>query len=155
MDKRDEAIGGIVFFLFGMAVIIMSLQLSIGTFRVAGTGLFPLCLGILLMILSGIFILNLFFHREAGGGKKAPPPEITGSAKRVILFLGAVALATALLNPLGYLLTSFLLLLSLLGLLGMTRWIPRLLISLIAAGASYLLFVSWLKIPLPKGWPGI
>ena len=39
--KRDEIIGGIILFLFGGITILLSLQMPIGTFRAAGTGLFP------------------------------------------------------------------------------------------------------------------
>ena len=66
--------------------------------------------------------------------------------------MGAVAIATALLEPLGYPLVSFLLMLALLWSLGIRRWHVSGLIAILTAGASYLLFVQWLKIPLPKGW---
>jgi len=148
--KKDELLGGIVVFLFGSITTIFSLQMQIGTFRKAGDGLFPLCLGILLMFLSLLFILQVFFRQEAKGEKLQP--VTAGSARQVLLFLGAVSLATALLNWLGYLLAALLLMLALLRLLGMRRWVPLTLFSVISAGAAHLLFVSWLKIPLPKGW---
>jgi hypothetical protein len=44
--KRDGTIGGIVLLLFGMVTIILALRMPIGTFRMAGTGLFPLCHGV-------------------------------------------------------------------------------------------------------------
>lgn len=68
--KRDETIGGIVLLLFGMVTIILALRMPIGTFRMAGTGMFPLFLGILLMFLSGIFILKIFFQGKEGQVKK-------------------------------------------------------------------------------------
>jgi hypothetical protein len=54
--KRDEVVVGIVIFLFGAATTLLSLKMPIGTFRMAGTGMFPLFLGILLMILSAVGI---------------------------------------------------------------------------------------------------
>lgn len=148
--KKDELIGGIVVFLFGAVTTILSLQMNIGTFRKAGDGLFPLGLGIILMFLSLLFVLQVFLRPEEGEAKV--PPVTAGGARQVLLFLGAVALATALLNWLGYLLTALLLMLALLRLLGMKRWVPLTLFSVISAGASHLLFVYWLKIPLPRGW---
>jgi hypothetical protein len=59
------------------------------------------------------------------------------------------------LNSLGYPLIAFLLMVSLLKILGMKRWSINILWSLTTAAASYFLFVQWLKIPLPKGWLGI
>jgi hypothetical protein len=66
-----------------------------------------------------------------------------------------MVLATAFLNKLGYPLTSFLLMMALLRSLGVKKWIFSLVLSLIIAGASYFLFVQWLKIPMPKGWIGL
>jgi len=53
--KRDEVMVGIVIFLFGAITAVLSLKMPIGTFRMAGTGMFPLFLGILLMLLSSLF----------------------------------------------------------------------------------------------------
>jgi hypothetical protein len=53
--NRDEIVVGTVIFLFGVITTFLSLRMPIGTFRAGGTGLFPLCLGIILMILSGAF----------------------------------------------------------------------------------------------------
>jgi hypothetical protein len=44
---------------------------------------------------------------------------------------------------------------SLLRVLGMKRWSLVLTVSAVAAAASYVLFVRWLQIPLPKGWIGL
>jgi len=154
--KRDEAIGGMVLLLFGMVTIILALRMPLGTFRAAGTGLFPLLLGIILMILSGLFLLNLLLRKERELEKKEGPVEAARrSLKPVILFLGMMALAALFFNSLGYPLIAFLLMVALLKILGMKRWAHKILLSFITSVASYLLFVQWLKIPLPKGWIGI
>jgi putative tricarboxylic transport membrane protein len=150
---RDEAAGGLLIFVFGAVTCYYSLKMPIGTFRAAGSGLFPLCLGILLMALSFAFVLMLFFQKR--GQVK---PSSTGNpalATQVLPFLGVIALATLFFDKLGYPFTSFLLLLALLRILGMKKWAWNVLLSLSAAGISYVLFVQWLKIPLPKGWVGL
>ena len=153
--KRDEIIVGIVIFLFGAVTTLLSLKMPIGTFRAAGTGMFPLCLGIILMILSATFILKIFFQSKEDQVKKATPIESSESPLQMILFLGTMALATLLFNKLGYPLIPFLLMLSLLRILGMKRWSLNILISLVTSVGSYFLFVQWLNIPMPKGWIGI
>ena len=153
--KRDEIIVGIIIFLFGGATVLLSLKMPIGTFRMAGTGLFPLCLGILLMILSGLFILKLFYGKKTSSAKEKTAPEVFRSAGQVVLFLGVMVLATLCFNTLGYPLTAFLLMAFLLRTLGIKRWIFNLSLSLGTSVASYVLFVLWLKIPLPKGWIGL
>ena len=152
--KKDEIIVGVVIFLFGAITVLLSLRMPIGTFRMGGTGLFPLCLGIILMILSGVFILTIFFQGREGEVKKASI-ESSGSPMQLILFLGTMVLATLFFNRLGYPLTSLFLILGLLRILGMKRWGLNILISVVTAVGSYFLFVQWLNIPMPKGWIGI
>jgi putative tricarboxylic transport membrane protein len=106
------------------------------------------------MVLSGLFLLQLFLKRQATH-KKVPIAETPGSTKQMIFFFGVTALATLFLDRLGYPLTSFLLLLGLLKILGMKRWSLNILLSLGTSAVCYFLFVQWLKIPLPKGWVGL
>ena len=146
---------GIVIFIFGAITAFLSLRMSIGTFRMAGTGMFPLCLGILLMILSAAFILKQFAQHKKMGTQKETVIKTPEATKQLILFLGTLSLATLFFNKLGYPLVSFLLMVALLRILGVKRWIFNILLSLITAGVSYFLFVQWLKIPLPKGWIGL
>jgi hypothetical protein len=153
--KRDEIVVGIVIFLFGAVTTLLSLKMPIGTFRMGGTGLFPLWLGILLMILSGAFILKILFQGKEEQVKKGASIESSGSPIQLILFLGTMALATLFFNQLGYPLTSFLLMVALLRILRMKRWGLNILISVVTAVGSYFLFVQWLNIPMPKGWIGI
>lgn len=152
--KEDEFIGGGLIFLFGAVTCYFSLQMPIGTFRSAGSGLFPLGLGILLMGLSVILLVKSWARSKAAGEKKRQR-ERPQAAKQVILFMGAVVLATLLLKRLGYPVTAFLLLFALLRILGVRRWVYNLSLSFLTAAGAYVLFVLWLQIPLPKGWIGI
>ena len=153
--KKDEVIVGVVIFLFGGATVLLSLKMPIGTFRTAGTGMFPLILGILLMILSGAFVSRIFLEGKEEQVKKEASIESSESPKQLIFFLGAMVLVTLFFNKWGYPLSAFLLMLALLRVLGVKRWTLTLPLSLMVAVVCYFLFVQWLKIPLPKGWIGI
>jgi len=153
--KKDEVIVGVVIFLFGGATVLLSLKMPIGTFRTAGTGMFPLILGILLMILSGAFVSRIFFEGKEEQVKKEASIESSESPKQLILFLGTMVLVTLFFNKWGYPLSAFFLMLALLRVLGVKRWTLTLPLSLMIAVVCYFLFVQWLKIPLPKGWIGI
>ena len=153
--KKDEIIVGAVIFLFGAITAMLSLRMPIGTFRMAGTGMFPLILGILLMLLSGIFVLRIYFKGKGAPLEQEAVVKNPRSAKQLVFFLGTMVLATLLFNRLGYPLVSFLLMLGLLRILGMKRWGLNILISVVTALGSYFLFVQWLNIPMPKGWIGI
>ncbi len=153
--KRDEIIVGVVIFIFGAVTTVLSLRMHIGTFRTAGAGMFPLLLGILLMVLSGTFVSKKFFQGKGEQVEKETSIESSESPMQLILFLGTMILAALFFNRLGYPLTSFLLVLSLLRILGIKRWGLNILISVVTAAGSYFLFIKWLDIPMPKGWIGI
>lgn len=153
--KKDEITVGIVIFLFGGLTALLSLKMPIGTFRMPGTGMFPLILGIILMVLSVVFILKIFFQGRKEQVKREAHIKSSESPLQMILFLGAMALATLFFNQLGYPLTSFLLMVALLRILGMKRWGLNILISLVTSVGSYFVFVQWLRIPMPKGWIGL
>jgi putative tricarboxylic transport membrane protein len=168
--KKNEFAVGIILFIFGVATIILSLRMEIGSIRSIGTGFFPLLLGILLMILSLVYILKLFIiykksqikiesNAKKNMNNKIKPagffnniPE--GSRNTLFSFI-IMILAAFFINILGYLLTSFLLMTAFLRLLGIKKLYLLLIISVITASSSYLLFVKILKIALPKGFIGI
>lgn len=153
--KRDEWIGGIVIFIFGAITVLLSLRMPVGTFRMAGAGMFPLCLGILLMLLSSCFLLKLLLKGKKRADEKEQATELPSSTRQLVLFFGAMLLATLLFNPFGYPLVAFLLMLALLRILGIKRWSLNIIVSGATAAGSYLLFVQWLQIPLPKGFIGL
>lgn len=153
--NRDEVIGGAIIFLFGGVTLILSLGMPLGTFRMAGPGLFPLCLGIILMILATIFLINTKYRKKSTTEKPEDMVPTPRSTRQMLLFLGATTIAVACFNTLGFPLTSFLLMVLLLRSLGIKRWPFLMIMSLATAVGSYILFVQILKIPLPKGLLGI
>ena len=144
----------ILLLLFGAVTAGLSLQIRVGTLRAPGSGFFPFYLGLLLMLLAAIHLAQ-----SRRRGRYVPRDETgtepRGSWQRVLLFLGATVLATALLTILGYSLASFVLMALLLYILGVRRWMHVVLIALCAAGVSYALFVRWLQIPLPTAGVGL
>ena len=153
--RKDETLGAVVLFVFGGAVTILSLRMDIGTFRMAGTGMFPLFLGILLMVLSAAHIFKISLQAKKEQAKKGGSVESSGPPLQTILFLAAMVLATLFVNRLGYPLTAFFLMVALLRVLGIKRWGRNILISAATAAGSYVLFAKWLDIPMPKGFIGL
>ena len=114
---RDEVIGGMVLFIFGAVTAALSLRMPVETFRMPGTGMFPLLLGILLMVLSGLFVLKLIYLSKKTVLKKKLSSIGHLFPPQLLLFFGAMTLATVFFSPLGYPLTSFLLMMALLRIL--------------------------------------
>ena len=153
--NRDDVISGILLFFFGGVTAVLSLSMPLGTFRMAGAGMFPFCLGILLMLLSGGFLLKLFLKGKKTAERKGRATGLPWAIQQLNLFFGAMVVATLFFNTLGYPLVAFLLMSALLRILGVKRYILNILISLVTAVGSYVLFVQWLQVPLPKGWLGL
>jgi hypothetical protein len=137
----------IALFLFGGMTAMLSLQLPIGNLRVPGSGFFPFALGMVLMALAAAQAMQVRLTQPLAA---AEPKAASGDATRqVVLFMLAVALATALLKPIGYAPVCFLLMLALLRILGMRQWHVAGPIALLSAAAAHVVFVTWLQIPLP------
>lgn len=143
-------IGSIAWFAFGTLTAALSLQLPMGNARMPGTGLFPLALGLALMGLAAIE--GLREYRARPKAPAVPAPGEAGARRRVAQFMAAVIVATALLQPLGYVASSFLLMLALLAVFGLRRWGVVCAIAGASAAASWVIFVYWLHIPMPSGW---
>jgi putative tricarboxylic transport membrane protein len=142
-------------FLFGAVTAALSMQYPLGTLRMPGSGFFPLLLGVMLMGLAAAQAAQLLLARPKPAAAPEPKPAVPAwrlddAARRVLLFIGVVALATALLQPIGYVAANFLLMLGLLRVFG-GGWRASVLIAACSAIASYVLFVRWLEIPMPAG----
>jgi hypothetical protein len=134
---------------FGALTAGLSLQLPLGTLRAPGSGFFPFALGLMLVALAAGELLRLRLAKPKPA-PAAPAPAADGAARRVVLFMAVVAVTTAMLQPIGYVGSSFLLMLGLLRVLGL-RWGASALIAALSAAAGHVLFVLWLRIPMPAG----
>jgi len=170
--KRSELVVGAFLFLFGVLTSVYSLKLNVGTINEIGTGFFPLSLGILLMVLSSVYLAQIVLRlREVALKEKTPSspeaaPTVIGAKTSIFskigqptvnvsVVVGSMVFFALFLNILGYLLCTFLMLLVLLRVLGLKNWITILIIAVISAAGSWLLFAKLLKIPLPQGFIGL
>lgn len=169
--KRDEVVVGVLLFLFGALTSGLSLNLKLGTLTAIGTGFFPLALGILLMILSSIYLAQIILPLRKVSSKESPQ-DSAGSARvscaekmplfsklgqptvNVIVTLGSMIFFALFLDTLGYSLCVFLLLVVLMRTLGLKNWAILLTLAIMATIGSWLLFIKLLKIPLPQGLVG-
>ena len=119
-------------------------KLTVGTPSFPGPGFFPFCLALLLIGIAAI----IFFQ-----GIKQKPAEWETDLRweRVVLALAAIFVYALVLESLGYLLSTFFLMVLLLKLmLKKAWWYSPGLASLISL-VSYLLFRVSLQLSLPRG----
>lgn len=126
-----------------------SYKLSLSDALGPGPGFFPFWLGVLGIVLVVIFLIQLHLNRIDLGAETLQF-ERTGVRSNVLVLVG-LAVATALLDVIGFRLSMLLLIVFLLLVFGVRRWI----VIAICAGAGsfgvFHIFFDLLKVPLPVG----
>lgn len=138
---------GIVLFAVSILGIVMSF-ISHKDFNVEwklSPYLFPLIISIFLFILSISILASSLKENEKRKEKEK------GDIKSLLIFGLICVLYLLVLNFLGFVLSSILLLISLMILLGERRWWFIALVSIISTVVIYLLFAKYLSVMLPKG----
>jgi putative tricarboxylic transport membrane protein len=122
-------------------------RLHVGTVRAPGAGFLPFYAAILLGALA---LVSLVQDLKAMSG---PASALWGGVRwgRWVTMVAALFLYIALLERLGFLLATFLLMLVLFRLLEPYRWTTVLVFSLCTMAAAYLFFVVMLESRLPVG----
>lgn len=145
MTRRDT-IAAAVLVLFAVAAAVESARLlPYGVVRNPGPGFFPwwlaLSLGLLSLVLLGQTLL----------GRSAPDAAAARRSGKVVGVLAVLTVYALVLEPLGYPIATFVLVLFMLRVTEPQRWPVALGLALLAAGGSYLVFAVWLSVPLPAG----
>jgi putative tricarboxylic transport membrane protein len=144
MPKRDTGVAALTL-IFGAVAAYESAKLPFGTVRNPGPGFFPWWTSVMLELLALILLFRALTLRSPTSEKSS------GRLAKVIALLIALCAYTFLLDPLGYLLSTFLLVLFMLRAMDAQRWAIALGMAAITSVGSYVVFAIWLSIPLPRG----
>ncbi|OXS74660.1 tripartite tricarboxylate transporter TctB family protein [Domibacillus enclensis] len=147
MNKTFDRYASIVFLLIGVLFIVESRKISASSYGSnVGPDIFPIGLGILLVLLSiKLFIETAKMKKEDTKGEK---PDY----KRFLIIFGAAVLYVVLLEPLGYVITTFLFLAVGFQVLEKGGWLKTIAIAAAFSFGVYYLFVMVLQGSLP-GFP--
>ena len=134
-------------FFFGLSLFILweSFRLELGTFKEPGSGFLPLCAGLALGLLSLVLIMRGWKVREVG----------KPYSWRVILALASLFAYSLVLDSLGFIVASFLLVGILLRIGKQRPWWVLVGVSALTAFLSYLIFGVFLSVYFPRGFLGI
>lgn len=144
MISRDR-VAAAVLLLFGLGGTIEAYRLRIGEPGHPGPGFFPFGLAVALGLVALALLLQPAVPRPAPATS-----ERLRHGKVVLALLASAGYAFAL-EPLGFLLTTFVFLLFMLSAIEPRRWISSVTISAATAVASHLVFKVWLAVQLPAG----
>ncbi len=153
MDTKDF-IGGLVWLVAGTAIMVGSLlSLDVGTANEPGPGLLPLIAGIVVTLLALVILLKAILVtakrewkvRDSWKGFKG---------KKLFYAAGSLLIYAAMLERVGFLLMTLLLLLFLFRKIEPQTWKVTIALSIVASMGSYLVFDRLLQAQLPKGFLG-
>jgi putative tricarboxylic transport membrane protein len=150
--KHSDQYAGIFWFIVGGAVTISSFFYGVGSSSEPGPGFITLLAGGTLTVLS----LVLFV---VSGGSKLPFRGLRHiweglETKKVVYMFGLLLAYTLLIDPVGFLITTFLLLMLLFRIHGSYSYKRVFLLSAAATILSFIVFDQWLGVQLPRGFMG-
>jgi putative tricarboxylic transport membrane protein len=136
---------GTIFLALGIFVGHQAIQLSLGRPSRPGPGFVAFGLGLILTLLSSLYLMQVSRRKS----EDQPRPS-RGGRSRTLLAVGLLCLYAAVLNSLGYLISTFLLFGIWLGFIEQKKWYLTLPIAFLALVAVY--FFNYLfSVQLPKG----
>ena len=144
--RKYDLISGLFFSLCGLLITVGSLLMPIGTLGEPGPGLAPLCIGILLTIISIVFFIQSLrikiSEKKTFGLTKKQRYKVFTTGLSLIIFAFA-------LRPLGFILVTLLLTLFLFKVIGELNWKVSVVGPILMTAFFYLLFNVWLEVQLP------
>ena len=149
-----DRLSGFFWLIFGCLCMYASIQLDLGSFREPGPGLFPFLAGCFFGLLALLLVISSFIP---GRGRENKISSFwKGLNWRRPLTVGLLILFYIfMLEKIGFLLTSLILLFLMLRWVEKFSWWKAFLISASASVCTYLLFHTLLKATLPIGLLGI
>lgn len=138
--------------LFAIYISIESYHLGLGSWNMPGPGYFPFGAGVLLGTISLSLLVKIFLREpfiKIPGGLSVSAEE--PNWRNVILTPAAMLVFVAIFNWLGFLSSTFLLMIFFLRVIGKRTWLFSLIAGASITLSSYLLFELTLDAELPKG----
>jgi putative tricarboxylic transport membrane protein len=147
--KNPDQTSSLFWLVVGMGITITSLKYGFGAFLSPGPGFITFFAGTILSFLSLILLVSSIRNRklQTGLGDLWKGLEV-GKAIYVLSLLAVYALV---LQTLGFLVSTFLLLSLLFRVKAKYSFRRVIILSFLISTGAYLLFDFWLRVPLPKG----
>jgi putative tricarboxylic transport membrane protein len=142
----------------GLVYLAMAVQMPRGSIAYPGPGFYPSIVGMFLVLTAavcfGIALLDARKERSAAAPVVAEPGDTKRIGAPTIQLLALLVFYAGSLPYIGFLLGISIFLLLSMRIFGYQNWARSIAITMLIAGASYMVFVHWLSVPLPRGFLG-
>ena len=147
--KRLDHLSSVFWLAISIIVCIESIRAGFGTLKDPGPGFLPFISGVTLSAFA-IILLAMSLLRKREEDKISNPLKGVNWSK--ILLCLAILFAYSIFLPwVGYLITTFVLMLLLFILIKRSKLLIEIMIALVTVLASYIVFYKWLNTQLPRG----
>lgn len=151
--QRKGASVATALLLVAVWAIFDSVRYGLGTLTAPGAGLFPLILAVGLCVLSLVLLLQAATAPTITDAKEGERLTEDQKPSGRFWFLAVSLFAYAfMLEPFGFLVSSFICLCALFKAGNSWRWPKVVVASAVSVGAAYVVFVVLLRVPLPRGY---
>lgn len=145
MRRYDIAVR-IVWLVLGFFVVVYSYTLGLGKLVNPGPGMLPFLLGLLFLILSSVRLCMVLYSRE----RREEQTQAKMHYPKLAMVVVALLIWALVLECLGFLIATFILMTLLYRAAGYTKWYMAVLWGLITVFATYFLF-TYLGVRFPPG----
>jgi len=150
--KEVKTLEGICWIVIGIIICILALRFDLGSFHEPGPGFVAFMSGLFLSAIGLVMTLSRAVSKNRAG--QAPEGNHTFqivSWRRLTYTTGLLLAYTILMEILGYILATFLLMWGMFYDWEKKNWVWSLLFSIVTALGSYIMFEVWLRCQLPHG----
>jgi putative tricarboxylic transport membrane protein len=151
--RLAEAIASFFWLTLSIALGAGSYQIGLGTPQEPESGFLPFWTAVLLGVLTIVHFIRTVYSDKSG--QAAASVEWGKHWKRLIIVVIALTLYGVTLSFLGYVISTFLLLMVLFSVYGRRKWWVVVGASVIVVGITVIIFSYWLTIQLPQGLWGV
>ncbi len=153
MEKR-EALTAFCWIVLGLVISVWSATFPFGRWEALGPAVLPFACGLMLILLGSLLLFQV--RRKKKEKPFETPPLLPRGAglTRVVLSVSGMLLAAVLFQFVGYTITVFCLILSLMRINEPEKWKSDLFYAFVFTLGSYMLFQVLLKASLPPGFLG-
>lgn len=152
LEKETGTLEGIFWIGIGIIICILALQFNLGSFHEPGPGFVAFLSGLFISGMGlAMIIARAVSKRRPGGAAGAGHPFRIGSWPRLIYTMGLLLAYIILIEPVGFILSTFLLMFGLFFDKEKRNWAWSLFFSVATTSMSYVTFEVWLRCQFPRG----
>jgi len=146
--KNNDQRSSLIWCAIGLAIVFYSGKYGLGTLSSPGPGFVPFLAG---LAIGGLSLVVFLQQWRKGKGEKLKDLWTKKDWPTILKVMGALVLYAIVLKSLGFLLTTFFLIVYLFRVIESMAWRKVLIGAILTAFGSYIVFEVWLEAQLPTG----